>query len=128
MTDRQDNDTQRQHDLSQQRGYGESTDRDKAASLPGVKSTHEGQTEGADHGFLRDDGQARPEGTGTEQLDAGNNPVLSPRDERHPNAPATLNSDKGAARSKAEPQTKTPDDELLKNAYSVNRDGVETKS
>ena len=86
------------------------------------------ETEG-NHGVLRDDGQKdRPKDEGvSERIDEGNNPVLMPRDGRHPNAPGTLNSDTGAEATKAGAKTPAPDTQELEDAYSQNDPGVETK-
>ena len=57
----------------------------------------------------------------------GKNPVLMPRDGRHPNAPETLNADTGAADTKAGALKPAPDTQELEDAYSKNDPGVETK-
>lgn len=86
-----------------------------------------------EHGFLRDDGQKDrpvPETTAQEdgpRLDVGANPVISPDDERHPNAPATLNADKGARKGEANANSDIVNTNELRDAYSKNDPGVTTK-
>ena len=124
-------DPQRQNDLSQQRGEGETPGRDDT-NQAGFRETADEPRDG-EHGFLRDDGQKdRPDAPGTaaeraQRLDEGNNPVLMPRDGRHPNAPGTLNADTGAEATKAGAKTPAPDTQELEDAYSQNDPGVETK-
>ena len=126
-----DIDPQRRNDLSQQRGEGETPGRDDT-SQAGFRETADQPRDG-EHGFLRDDGQKdRPDAPGTaaeraQRLDEGNNPVLMPRDGRHPNAPGTLNADAGAEATKAGAKTPAPDTQELGDAYSQNDPGVETK-
>ena len=126
-----DLDTQRQDDISQQRGDGETPGRNDT-NQAGFRRT-EDQPQDGEHGFLRDDGQTdRPEAPGTaaeraRRLDEGNNPVLVPRDGRHPNAPQTLNADTGPADTQAGALKRAPDTQELEDAYSQNDPGVETK-
>ena len=126
-----DIDPQRRNDLSQQRGEGETPGRDDT-NQAGFRETAEEPRDG-EHGFLRDDGQKdRPDAPGTaaeraQRLDEGNNPVLMPRDGRHPNALGTLNADTGAEATKAGAKTPAPDTQELEDAYSQNDPGVETK-
>lgn len=126
-----DIDPQRQNDLSQQRGEGETPGRDDT-NQAGFRETADQPRDG-EHGFLRDDGQKdRPDAPGTaaeraQRLDEGNNPVLMPRDGRHPNAPTTLNADTGAEATRAGAKTPAPDTQELEDAYSQNDPGVETK-
>ncbi|HBH42917.1 MAG TPA: hypothetical protein DDY28_00740 [Hyphomonas atlantica] len=126
-----DIDPQRQNDLSQQRGEGETPGRDDT-NQAGFRETADQPRDG-EHGFLRDDGQKdRPDAPGTaaeraQRLDEGNNPVLMPRDGRHPNALGTLNADTGAEATKAGAKTPAPDTQELEDAYSQNDPGVETK-
>lgn len=126
-----DIDPQRRNDLSQQRGEGETPGRDDT-NQAGFRETADEPRDG-EHGFLRDDGQKdRPDAPGTaaeraQRLDEGNNPVLMPRDGRHPNALGTLNADTGAEATKAGAKTPAPDTQELEDAYSQNDPGVETK-
>ena len=126
-----DIDPQRRNDLSQQRGEGETPGRDDT-NQAGFRETVDQRRDG-EHGFLRDDGQKdRPDAPGTaaeraQRLDEGNNPVLMPRDGRHPNAPETLNADTGAEATKAGAKTPAPDTQELEDVYSQNDPGVETK-
>ncbi len=125
-----DLDPQRQEDLSEQRGDGETPGR-KDTNQAGFRRGEE--PEDGSHGFLRDDGQKdrpKPDETAAERaehIDQGNNPVLMPRDGRHPNAPATLNADEGKEDTKAGAKKPLPDRDELKDAYSKNAPGVETK-
>ena len=127
-----DIDPQRRNDLSQQRGDGETPGREDTEQA-GYRGTDSEAQEG-EHGFLRDDGQKdRPEVSGTaaertQRLDEGNNPVLMPRDGRHPNTPDTLNADTGAADTRAGALKQVPDTQELEDAYSQNDPGVETKA
>ena len=126
-----DIDPQRRNELSQQRGEGETPGRDDT-NQAGFRETADQPRDG-EHGFLRDDGQKdRPDAPSTaaeraQRLDEGNNPVLMPRDGRHPNAPGTLNADTGAEATKAGAKTPAPDTQELEDAYSQNDPGVETK-
>ena len=126
-----DIDTQRQNDLSQQRGDGETPGREDT-NQAGYRSTDD-QPQDGEHGFLRDDGQKdRPDAPGTaaeraQRLDEGKNPVLMPRDGRHPNAPETFNADTGAEDTKAGALKQSPDTHELEDAYSQNDPWVETK-
>lgn len=126
-----DIDPQRRDDLSQQRGEGETPGRSDTNQAGFRESSP--QPRDGEHGFLRDDGQKdRPQASGTageraRRLDEGNNPVLMPRDGRHPNTPDTLNADTGAEDSKAGAKTPAPDTQELEDAYSQNDPGVETK-
>ncbi|KCZ48185.1 hypothetical protein [Hyphomonas pacifica] len=125
-----DLDPQRREDLSEQRGDGETPGR-KDTDQAGFRRG-EGPRDG-EHGFLRDDGQKdRPQPDETaadraEHLDEGNNPVLMPRDGRHPNAPDTLNADKGAESARPGALKPAPDTQELEDAYSKNDPGVKTK-
>ncbi len=73
-----------------------------------------------DHGVLRDDGQKdRPVGEGAEErIDEGNNPVLMPRDERFPNAPDTLNADKGSRSAEKTANRENLNTRELEDAYA----------
>ena len=125
-----DLDPQRREDLSEQRGDGETPGR-KDTDQAGFRRGDEPRD--GEHGFLRDDGQKdrpQPDETAAERakhLDEGNNPVLMPRDGRFPNAPDTLNSDKGAESATPGALKPAPDTQELEDAYSKNDPGVETK-
>lgn len=108
-------DTQRRDEISRQRGYGETTHRDEAENA-GIA----GETRAApDRGMLRDDGQPKPSVEGDAALDRAGLPPVSPDDERHPNAPGTLNADKGA--KKQQPQPEEANREIV-DAYSKDTD------
>ena len=107
-----DKDPQREQDLSEQRGYGETPGRKDETAESGFRRG-EATDLGGDHGVLRDDGQPRPEGDDSQHIDAQRSDVVSPRDERMPNTPGALKP--------------APDGELLEDAYSQNDPGVETK-
>jgi len=106
MTERDRNDhpdsAQRTDEVSRQRGYGETHQAKQGGTTDAPVDTAgftqaPGAEGDADRGVLRDDGQPRPAADNTEpRLDEGGRPVLSPDDERHPNAPDTLMSDMGA--------------------------------
>jgi len=81
-----DIDPQREQDLSQQRGYGETAGRDDETAEAGLRAG-EATNMGDDHGILRDDGQPRPEGSDGRHIDDQRNLVVSPDDDRSPNAP-----------------------------------------
>ena len=84
----------------------------------------------SDHGVLRDDGQKdRPvaEGAGT-HLDEGNNPVLMPSDERFPNAPDTLNADKGSRPAEETANRENLNTQELVDAYAQTDPGVTPKA
>lgn len=121
-----DKDPQREQDLSEQRGYGETPGRKDASAESGFRRG-EAADMGDDHGILRDDGQPRPEGDDSDHIDAGRNPVGSLSDERMPNTPDTLNADKGSRKATPGALKQAPDSELLEDAYSQNDPGVETK-
>ncbi len=121
-----DKDPQREQDLSEQRGYGETPGRKDASAESGFRRGKATDL-GDDHGILRDDGQPRPEGDDSDHIDAGRSPVGSPRDERMPNTPDTLNADKGSRKATPGALKQAPDSELLEDAYSQNDPGVETK-
>jgi hypothetical protein len=121
-----DKDPQREQDLSEQRGYGETPGRKDETAESGFRRG-EATDMGDDHGVLRDDGQPRPKGDDSVHIDAQRNPVVSPRDERMPNTPATLNADKGSRKGTPGALKPAPDEELLQDAYSQNDPGVETK-
>lgn len=121
-----DKDPQREQDLSEQRGYGETPGRKDASAESGFRRG-EAADMGDDHGILRDDGQPRPKGDDSDHIDAGRNPIGSPRDERMPNTPDTLNADKGSRKATPGALKQAPDSELLEDAYSQNDPGVETK-
>lgn len=122
-----DNDPQREQDLSEQRGYGETPGRDSETAEAGYRA---GQTPdaGDDHGILRDDGQPRPKGEAGEHIDAQSSPVISQDDDRSPNVPGTLNADKGSRKATPGAVTPAPDNTELEDAYSQNDPGVNTKS
>lgn len=86
-----------------------------------------------EHGFLRDDGEKdRPGPKSTAagnpgRLDDSPNPVVSPDDERHPNAPGTLNADKGPRAGEETANSKAVNTDELGDAYSRNDPGVTTK-
>ena len=122
-----DLDPQRKGDLSEQHGDGETPgrkDTNQAGFREGDQAPH------GEHGFLRDDGQKdRPRSGETaaeraQHLDEGNNPVLTPQDGRHPNAPGTLDADKGKEDTKAGARTSSPNTRELEDAYSKNDPGV----
>lgn len=126
-----DLDPQRKEDLSEQHGDGETPGRDDT-NQAGFRKGNE-KPDGQ-HGFLRDDGQKdRPDPDETaaqraKHLDEGNNPVLVPRDGRHPNTSDTLNSDNGPEEDTSVPAARpAPTTEELEDAYSQNDPGVETK-
>lgn len=112
-------DTQREHDINQQRAYGENPDAQEkglgeqdVTTAAGVKEGELSET--LDHGYLRDE--------------TGRSPVVSTDDELHPNVPDTMGADHGSI----EPEAETPDlqegAQILEDAYSRNDPGVETKS
>ncbi|KCZ60141.1 hypothetical protein HY30_12935 [Hyphomonas chukchiensis] len=121
-----DKDPQREQDLSEQRGYGETPGRKDETAESGFRRG-EATDMGGDHGVLRDDGQPRPEGDDSQHIDAQRNPVVSPRDQRMPNTPDTLNADKGSRKATPGALKAAPDNEILEDAYSKNDPGVETK-
>lgn len=87
------------------------------------------QFDSEDRGVLRDDGQKdRPSEGVQARIDQGNNPVLMPRDRRFPNAPETLNADKGSRPAEETANRERMDTQELIDAYSENDPGVETKS
>ena len=112
-----DKDPQREQDISEQRGYGETPGRKDETAESGFRRG-EATDLGGDHGVLRDDSQ---------HIDAQRNPVVSPRDGRMPNTPDTLNADKGSRKATPGALKAAPDEELLQDAYSQNDPGVETK-
>ena len=87
------------------------------------------KTERGEHGVLRDDGQKdRPQSNAAQdRIDEGNSPVLDPRDERFPNAPDTLNVDKGARSAEETANRETMNTQEFADAYSENDPGVETR-
>ncbi|MEQ8298953.1 MAG: hypothetical protein RH945_00240 [Hyphomonas sp.] len=121
-----DIDPQREHDLSQQRGYGETPGRDDETAEAGFRAG-EATDMGDDHGILRDDGQPRPEGSDGQHIDDQRNPVVSPDDDRSPNAPATLGADTGAREATPGAVKPIRDNSELEDAYSENDPGVSTK-
>lgn len=121
-----DKDPQREQDLSEQRGYGETPGRTDETAESGFRRG-EATDLGDDHGVLRDDGQPRPKGDDSQHIDVQRHPVLSPRDERMPNVPNTLNADKGSRKATPGALKAAPDTEILEDAYSKNDPGVETK-
>lgn len=121
-----DKDPQREQDLSEQRGYGETPGRTDETDESGFRRG-EATGMGDDHGVLRDDGQPRPKGDDSQHIDVQRHPVLSPRDERMPNVPNTLNADKGSRKATPGALKAAPDNEILEDAYSKNDPGVETK-
>ena len=121
-----DKDPQREQDLSEQRGYGETPGRKDETAESGFRRG-EATDLGGDHGILRDDGQPRPEGDDSQHIDAQRSDVVSPRDDRMPNTPKTLNADKGSRNATPGALKPAPDGELLEDAYSQNDPGVETK-
>ena len=86
------------------------------------------ETEG-NRGVLGDDGQKdRPKDEGvSERIDEGNNPVLMPRDERFPNAPDTLNADKGPRPAEETANRETLNTQELEDAYAQTDPGVTPK-
>ena len=60
-------------------------------------------------------------------IDEGNNPVLMPRDERFPNAPDTLNADKGPRPAEETANRETLNTQELEDAYAQTDPGVTPK-
>tara|TARA_R110000803_G_scaffold87395_1_gene154075 strand:- start:2124 stop:2510 length:387 start_codon:yes stop_codon:yes gene_type:complete len=121
-----DQDPQREQDVSEQRGYGETLGREDETAEAGFRRG-EAKDMGDDHGVMRDDGQPRPAGNGGVHVDDRRHPVVSPDDDRSPNAADTLNADKGAREATPEAIKPSPDTEELEDAYSQNDPGVTTK-
>ncbi|WP_340693980.1 hypothetical protein [Hyphomonas sp.] len=121
-----DQDPQREQDLSEQRGYGETPGREDETAEAGFRRG-EAKDMGDDHGVMRDDGQPRPAGNGGVHIDDRRHPVISSDDDRAPNAADTLNADKGERDATPGAIKPSPDMEALEDAYSQNDPGVETK-
>jgi len=121
-----ENDPQREQDVSEQRGYGETPGRGNETAAAGYRAGQAPDT-GDDHGILRDDGQPRPNGVAGEHIDAQSSPVISQDDDRSPNAPGTLNADKGSRKATPGAVTTSPGNTELEDAYSKNDPGVNTK-
>lgn len=86
-------DTQREHDINQQHAYGEDPLAQQASVLEQRVTLAAGARQGSvtedlDHGFKRDE--------------IGERPVVSQRDERHPNVPDTMGADTGPLKAEAE--------------------------
>lgn len=88
----QKTDPQIKDETSRQRAY------DESATTPAQGDNPPPET---DRGFLRNDGAPRPAVEGGKSLEREDKLVVAPSDERHPNAPDTLNADTGAKRSDA---------------------------
>tara|TARA_R110002072_G_scaffold200030_3_gene357793 strand:- start:933 stop:1319 length:387 start_codon:yes stop_codon:yes gene_type:complete len=121
-----DQDPQREQDLSEQRGYGETPGRADQTAEAGFRRG-EANDMGDDHGVMRDDGQPRPAGNGGRHIDDQRHPVVSPDDDRVPNAADTLNADTGERAATPGAVKPSRDTEALEDAYSQNDPGVETK-
>lgn len=112
-------DTQREHDINQQRAYGEAPSAQDSSVLSQRVTSAAGARQGAvtedlDHGFKRDED--------------GRQPVVSKHDERHPNAPDTMGADTGPMKAAVKQTDMVEANELLEDAYSKNDPGVETKA
>jgi hypothetical protein len=121
-----DQDPQREQDLSEQRGYGETPGRDDQTAESGFRRG-EATDLGDNHGVMRDDGQTRPRGDGKHHIDDQPHPVLSTEDNRSPNMPGTLDADTGPREATPGAIHAAPDTEELEDAYSKNDPGVTTK-
>lgn len=92
-----------------------------------------GAREDEERGFLRDEGErGRPGPKNLSQgrpdrLDDARDPVVSPKDGRHPAAPDTLDADKGQRKAEENANRETLDTDELRDAYSQNDPGVRTK-
>ncbi|RFB05007.1 hypothetical protein [Parvularcula marina] len=133
----QDQDPQREDELSRQRGYGERPDqkfKPYAARQrePGFRKTEAEGKPAPDSGAFRDDGDLPPKKTVEDTLDRDRGLVTDPEDERTANKPDTFEADKGemtTERSGDDPDPKGANEghKRLEDAYSATDPGVTPK-
>lgn len=121
---RPQNDPQIRQDIDQQHGYGEAQQRDlpldQEDATPERPLGEAGEPDREDHGFLRNDGEARPAGSPDRHLDRVDNPVTDPDDPRHPEMPDMAGDDIGPKSPEPAHRPKA-DGHLLQDAYSANK-------
>jgi hypothetical protein len=123
---RADTDPQREQDVSQQRGYGETPGRGDETAESGFRG---GQATATDdeQGMLRGDGQPRPVGDEGEPIDVQSSPVISPDDERSPNTAAMPDADTGSRKATPGAVKPVPGNTELEDACSKNDPGRDTR-